>query len=77
MVDSWALYHKKAIIKVCKSNSHLQFYVFRWFSSQLEQASYKLMLFLSILFKGFLLCSWLFILHSVVGYNIFTQKGNK
>ncbi len=25
--------------KVCKSNSHLQFYVFRWFSSQLEQAS--------------------------------------
>ncbi len=29
IADSWALYHKKAITKVCKSNSHLQFYVFR------------------------------------------------
>jgi hypothetical protein len=53
MIDSWASYHKKAIIEVSKSNSHLQFYVFRWFSSQLEVASYKLVLSLSILFKGF------------------------
>jgi hypothetical protein len=49
----WASYHKKANTEVCKSNSHLQFYVFRWFSNQLEQASYRIVLSLSILFKSF------------------------